>query len=76
VPTVTVANWSANFVGMESSDVIRRITVRGSSLVMDRLTFEPLGTIPESGSVMLLTFGAVILAWHRRKRAAPQQTKG
>ena len=43
---VNVANWGSNFLGLENSDGIRKITIRGDYTVLDKLTFEAAATKP------------------------------
>ena len=54
VSKVNVSNWRSNFVGLENSAGIRKITFSDSdvgsgfnTLVLDRLTFEPIASVVE-----------------------------
>ncbi|MCP2729435.1 PEP-CTERM sorting domain-containing protein [Limnofasciculus baicalensis] len=59
---VNVSNWGSNFLGLENSGGIRKITISGDYTVLDKLTFEAAATqpVPEPASVLgLLTLGAL-----------------
>lgn len=62
VSGVDVSNWGANFLGLENSGGIRKITINGDFTVLDKLTFEAGATqaVPEPASVLgLLALGAL-----------------
>ena len=59
---VDVSNWGSNFLGLENSGGIRKITIKGDYTVLDKLTFEAAATkpVPEPASVLgLLALGAL-----------------
>jgi PEP-CTERM motif len=51
---VNVSNWGSNFLGLENSGGIRKITINGDFTVLDKLTFEAAATqpVPEPASVL------------------------
>jgi hypothetical protein len=74
---VDVSNWASNFLGLQNTGGIRKITFTGDYTVLDKLTFETAASqpVPEPASILgLLTLGG-LGAKAKLKRKNQQSTE-
>jgi len=65
VPTVPVASWGSNFLGLSRTEGIRSVIFSGVDFGLDGLTFQAL---PEPDAFVLGIVGILMLAaWHPRR---------
>jgi hypothetical protein len=72
VASVPLAQWDANFLGLERPEGIWRVVFRGHDFGLDDLVFEgAVAPIPEPSTAVLVALGVTGFAAVRRRAAAP-----
>jgi len=71
ISTVPVASWNGNFLGIESTEGIRRIVFSGVDFGIDGLTFEsgPIVPVPEPSTAVFVLGGLIALSASRGRAA-------